>query len=330
MDLFIAIWALILPAVTFAFESNFYISTDLGIENQSFDLTSVNFPTVSYNGSSYTVSLVQDTFYHATLDNTDSTYTPSSKLASNAARFTLGAGWDLNAGELLTLRAKFFSSVGNRALVNTRYYMYAPGISTSLTTVDNVPLPNILPNSTEMIQITQGPNYGLFFASLYKVSDRYSVGPSYALTRSRLDSSEYLLNESNTASSLPYYTGSLTLKNQAFGALGIYRITNQTNLYIGIESSKQYHLARKEIYFTNDGSAITGRDMPSFSNVTTSNWNGVECINDVCSCTAGSDCTLTGSGANYTTAPHLNLSRILTRFSIGFDFSIGQSDWQSI
>lgn len=324
LGLFIAILAAILSSFAFAFESQFHLSTDLGLEGQSFDLASHNFPSVNYNGNHYTVQLIQDTNYQATLDLTGSTYTPVSKLASDAARLRLAAGFDVNTGNLLTWRFDLFSSLGNRSLANKQYYMYAPGISPSMVTPSGVTLPSVLPNSTEMVQLTQGRNYGLFISALYRLSDRHSIGPSYALSRSKIDSSEYLqYDPSSSASALPYYNGSFTLNNQLLGAMWLYKISPQTGMHVRFESSKQYDIAKKEIYFTRSGDVITGRSLPLSSSVSSSNWNGISCDKDHnCVCEAGADCSLDAS-KSYETAPYISLSRILTRISVGFDFAMG-------
>lgn len=326
--MFIALFAILLPAFTFAFESNFFVSTDLGLEGQAFDITSINLPPVTYGGQSFPMKLIQDTNYLATLDITDSTYSPVSKTDSNAVRLTFGAGFDTHAGGLITLRLKAFSSFGDRALVNKQYYMYAPGVTTDLINTDGVELPGVVEYSTEMIKFTQGPNYGIFVAPLYRLSDRFSIGPSYAISHSKISSSEYLnaVNGTSGAStSIPFYVGTFTVKNQAFGGLWVYQITHQTSMHIGIESSKQNTFAQKEIYFTGSGSSIV-RDNPSSTSSTSSNWNAISCSKDTCTCNAGSDCGYqTGSTLSYDNAPHLHMTRLLTRISIGMDFSVGST-----
>ena len=235
---------------------------------------------------------------------------------------TIGLGYDISSCEMFSLRLKAFSTLGNRSLINKQYYMYAPGLTTSLVTLDQITLNGILPNSTEMVQITQRPAYGIFISTLYRLSDRFSIGPSYSISRTQLQSYEYLANTSASASSLPYYLGTFMLKNQTFGALWTYKINNQSSMHLGLEASKQGSVAKKEIYFN---STNTSRILPTSTNVTLSNWNG---INSAGECIAGADCSLETS-KSYESAPYLNLSRILTRISIGVDFFLGQSSWLS-
>lgn len=321
-ELFINILAIMLPALIMAekIPSRAFISSGLTLENQSFDITSVNFP----QSNSYTMSLLQDSAYNATMDPTDSTITPSSLIASSNIRPYFALGYDFNYISMLTVRSKIFTSLGNSQTLNVQYIMYAPFLEASpLVTTSGVTLTNVLANSTEMINITQGPTIGITLAPLVRFSDRFSLGPSYTVTRTNWQSSEYLYNVNNSPN-LPYYTGSVSIQSNIFGAISTYKLNHKTSMTLSLESNIQKQLAQKEIYFNTDSDGIVSRNLPSSTTVTTSNWNGISCNNqNTCTCQAGADCSLNASQA-YSVAAHLNLDRVLTRISLGFDFMLGE------
>ena len=333
--MFIRVLVSLLSSYAWAY-MNIFVGTRLGLEGQNFDITASNFPSTLTS----TLTFIQD----ATYDN-NSTYTPTSKTSSNAARTTGQLGIDWQPYKTVTLRTSAFMYLGHQSLIDKQYLIYNP----ALITVDNstfmytspdgssyYPMPGIMPQSQELICWTQKPYYGMYIAALYNVSNRFSVGPSYSNANITIQSTEtlqYIAPNSLTTTaasvnSQPTYSATLKYNQTMIGMLSTYRLYPSTNINFSFETTKNHDFAQKAIYFNT---VNTERNLPTSTEVSTalttsSNWNGLTDNNGTYTCTYGSDCLLSQS-ANYTTSPYININRVITRYSLGFDFYVNETKW---